>query len=156
MMKLFNFAIASIVDANTGNGVSRRFVEQFGSKNSSYVQLGREIRAKSILGLVGKIKSALIQYIADSKAKAQERRSVEEISQLSASMLEDVGLTQNDADDLRLGLISLDSLSARRDQNRNQREVHLSRLSQSPKQVNISGSGHESTNQENYELKKCA
>lgn len=156
MMKLYNFAIASIVDANTGNGVSRRFVEQFGSKNSNYEQFGREIRAKSILGLVGKIKSALIQYIADSKAKARERRSVEEVSQMSASMLKDVGLTQNDADDLRLGLISLDSLSARRDQNRKQREARLRRLSQSPKQVNISSSGHESANQENYELKKCA
>jgi hypothetical protein len=141
MMKLFNFAIASIVDANTGNSVNRRFVEQFGSKNSSYEQFGREIRAKSILGLGGKIKSALIQYIAGSKAKAQERRGVEEVSQMSANMLKDVGLTQHDADDLRLGLISLDTLNARRDQNRNQREARLSRLSQSSK---------------NYELKKCA
>jgi len=155
-MKLINFAISSIVDANTGNGVSRRFAEQFGSKNSNYEQFGREIRAKSILDLVGNIKSAFIQYIADSKAKAQEQRSVEEISQMSASMLKDVGLTQNDVGDLCRGLISLDSLSARRDQNRNQREAHLSRLSQPPKQVNISGSGHESANQENYELKKCA
>ena len=155
-MKLFNFAIASIVDANTGTGVNQRFIEQFGSKNSSYEQFGREIRAKSILGLVGKIKSALIQYIANSKAKAQERRGVEEVSQMSASMLKDVGLTQNDADDLHLGLISLDSLNARRDQNRKQREARLSRLSQSSKQVYVSGSDHESVNQENYELKKCA
>ena len=118
MMKLFNFAIASIVDANTGNGINRGFIEQFGSKNSDYEQLGREIRAKSILGLVGKIKNAFIQYIEDSKAIARERRAVEEVSQMSASMLKDVGLTQNDADDLRLGLISLDSLNARRDQNR--------------------------------------
>jgi hypothetical protein len=65
-------------------------------------------------------------------------------------------LTQNDADELRLGLISLDSLNARRNQNRKQREVRLSRLSQSCKQVNISGSDHETANQENYELKKCA
>jgi uncharacterized protein YjiS (DUF1127 family) len=156
IMKLFNLAIASIVDANTGTGVNQRFIEQFGSKNSSYEQFGREIRAKSILGLVGKIKSALIQYIADSKAKDQERRSVEEVSQMSASMLKDVGLTQNDADDLHLGLISLDTLNARRDQNRNQREARLSRLSRSSKQVNVSGSDHESANQENYEMKKCA
>jgi len=156
MMKLFNFAIASIVDANTGTGVNQRFVEQFGSKNSSYEQLGREIRAKSILGLVGKIKSAFIQYIADSKAIARERRAVEEVSQMSASMLEDVGLTQNDADDLRLGLISVDSLNVRRDKNRSEREASLSRLNQSSKQVNISGSDHETANQENYELKKCA
>jgi uncharacterized protein YjiS (DUF1127 family) len=155
-MKLFNFAIASIVDANTGNGVNRHFVEQFGSKNSSYVQFGREIRAKSILGIVGKIKNAFIQYIEDSKAIARERRGVEEVSRMSATMLEDVGLTQNDADDLRLGLISLDTLNARRDQNRKQREVRLSRLSQSSKQVNVSGIDHESANQENYELKKCA
>jgi uncharacterized protein YjiS (DUF1127 family) len=156
MMKLFNFAIASIVDANTGTGVSRRFVEQFGPKYSSYGQFSREIRAKSILGLVGKIKSALIQYIADSKAIARERRGVEEVSQMSASMLKDVGLTRNDADDLRLGLISLDTLNARRDQNRNQREARLSRRRQSSKQVNISGSDHEIANQENYEMKKCA
>jgi uncharacterized protein YjiS (DUF1127 family) len=156
MMKLFNFAIASIVDANTGTGISRSFVEQFGSKNSSYEKFGREIRAKSILGLAGKIKNAFIQYIEDSKAIARERRGVEEVSQMSASMLEDVGLTQNDADDLRLGLISVDSLNVRRDKNRSEREASQSRLNQSSKQVNISGSDHESANQENYELKKCA
>ena len=155
-MKLFSFAIASIVDANTGNGINRHFVEKLGSKNSSYVQFDHEIRAKSILDIVGKIKNALIQYIADSKAKARERRDVEEVSQMSATMLKDVGLTQNDADDLRLGLISLDNLNARSDQNRRERDARWSRPGQSSKQVSVSVIDLESANQETHELKKCA
>ncbi len=155
-MKLFSFAIASIVHANTGNGVNRHFVENFGSKNSSYVQFGREIRAKFVLDIVGKIKNALIQYIRDSKAKARERRGVEEVSQMSATMLKDVGLTQNDADDLRLGLISLDNLNARSDQNRRQREARWNRPGQLSKQLSVSVIELESANQETHELKKCA
>jgi len=155
-MKLFNFAIASIVDANTGNGVNRQFVDQFGSKHSNYETFGRELRAITILGVVEKIKSAFVQYIEDSKARARQRRGVEEVSQMSAGMLKDLGLTQNDANDLRLGLISLDSLNARRDQNRRDREVRLSQLNQSFKRVGASVIDLENANQETHEMKKCA
>ena len=58
-MKLFNFAIASIVDANTGNGISRQFIDQSGSNDSGHLQYGRVIRAKSVLGVLAKIKSTI-------------------------------------------------------------------------------------------------
>ena len=80
-MKLLNFAVASIVDANTGSGVNRHLVEQFESKDSNYEKFGREIRAKSTLGVVAKIKGAFKQFIADSKARSRETDDIESTNQ---------------------------------------------------------------------------
>ena len=124
-MKLLNLAIASIVDANTGNGINQQFVNQFGSNKTDYAQHGREIRANSMLALIGKIKASVTQYIENSKATAQARRSSKEVLQMSEHMMKDVGLTYNDVNDLRLGLISLNTLNQRRDQNRNEQEAGL-------------------------------
>ena len=153
-MKLLNFAIASIVDANTGNGINRQFVNQFGSNKTDYVRHGREIRANSVLALFGKIKTSIKQYIEDSKAAAQARENTREILQMNEHLMKDIGLNYNDGVDLRLGLISLDSLNARRDQNRNQQDAGLARLSQ--QQVSVGKYDLESSNEEAYELAKCA
>ncbi len=153
-MKLLNFAIASIVDANTGNGINRQFVSQFGSNKTDYVQHGLDIRAKSILALIGKIKASVTQYIENSKATAQARRSSKEVLQMSEHMMKDVGLTYNDLNDLRLGLISLNTLNQRRDQNRNEQDAGLGRLSL--QQVSVGKNDLESSNEEAYELAKCA
>ena len=153
-MKLLNFAIASIVDANTGNSINRQFVSQFGSNKIDYAQHGRDIRANSILALIGKIKASVTQYIENSKATAQAHRSSEEVLQMSEHMMKDVGLTYNDVTDLRLGLISLNTLNQRRDQNRNEQDAGLGRLSL--QQLSVGKNDHESANQEVFEMKKCA
>ena len=153
-MKLLNLAIASIVDANTGNGINQQFVNQFGSTNPAYAQRGREIRANSMLALIGKIKASATQYIENSKATAQARRNTKEVLQMSEHMMKDVGLTYNDVTDLRLGLISLHTLNERRDQNRSEQEAGLGRLSQ--QQVSVGKNDLESSNEEAYELAKCA
>ncbi len=153
-MKLLNFAIASIVDANTGNGINRQFVSQFGSNKTDFAQHGRDIRANSILALIGKIKASVTQYIENSKATAQARRSSKEVLQMSEHMMKDVGLTYNDLNDLRLGLISLNTLNQRRDQNRNEQDAGLGRLSL--QQVSVGKNDLESSNEEAYELAKCA
>lgn len=80
-MKLLSFAVASIVDANTGSGVNQHLVEQFGSKDSNYEKFGREIRAKSALGFVAKIKEAFKQYIEDSEARSRETDDIESANQ---------------------------------------------------------------------------
>ncbi len=153
-MKLLNLAIASIVDANTGNGINQQFVNQFGSGTTDYAQHGREIRANSVLALIAKIKASIKQYIEDSKASARARENTREILHLNDHMLKDIGLTYNDVVDLRMGLISTDELGQRRGQNRNDQDASLDRLSQ--QLVSVSETNLESANQENYELKKCA
>ena len=154
-MKLFNFAIASIVDANTGSGISRQFVEQLGSKESAYEQAGREIRAKSVLDLLSKIKSAFNQYVSDSRAAARARRNTEAESQLSDHTLKDIGLTFVDIQDLKSGQVTLEALNARRDQYRDQ-AASKNRLRQLSTRVSTQVLDFDSANQDQYETAKCA
>ncbi len=154
-MKLFNFAIASIVDANTGSGISRQFDEQLGSKQSAYEQAGREIRARSVLDVLTKIKSVFNQYISDSRAAARSRRNNEAVSQLSEHILKDIGLTFVDMQDLKSGQTTLQGLNTRRDQYRDQ-AASSNRLVQSTKRVSSQVVDIDSANQAQYEVAKCA
>ena len=154
-MKLLNFAIASIVDANTGSGINRQYDDQLGSKQSAYEQAGREIRAKSVLDLLSKIKSVFNQYISDSRAAARARRNTEAVSQLSDHTLKDIGLTFVDIQDLKSGQITLTALNARRDRYRDQ-AASKKRLSQISTRVSTRVLDIDSANQDQYETAKCA
>ncbi len=154
-MKLINLGIASIVDANTGNGISRQFIGQFGSKDSDYEKSAREIRAKSILGVLAKIKRAFKQYLDESRAVARARRNTAAISQLGEHILKDIGLTSVDIQDLKSGQITLEALNARRGQYRNQ-AASIKRLDHSSKQVGTRVLDLDSANQAQYEIAKCA
>jgi len=154
-MKLFNFAIASIVDANTGNGISRQFIDQTGSTDSDHLQYGREIRAKSVLAVLAKIKIAVKQYVDDSREAAKARRNNEAISQLSEHMLKDIGLTFVDIQDLKSGQTTLKGLNTRRNQYRDQ-AARSNRLVQSTKRVSSQVVDIDSANQAHYEVAKCA
>ena len=153
-MKLFNLAVASIVDANTGNGVNRRFIEEFASASSDYEIRGREIRAKSILSVIGKIKASFKRYIGDLKARAQEQRDIKAILGLSDHHLQDIGLTHVDRHDLRWGQTTLEGLNARRELNRIQEMGQL--LSQSSSSVGGKVRSIKSANQVKYESRKYA
>lgn len=154
-MNLLNFAVASIVDANTGSGINRQFVEHLGSKESAYEKAGREIRAKSVLDLLSKIKSAFNQYIKDSRAAARARRDTEAVSQLSDHTLKDIGLTFVDIQDLKSGQITLEALNARRDQYRDQADSK-NRLPQISTRISTRVLDIDSANQAQYETAKCA
>jgi len=154
-MKLINFGIASIVDANTGNGISRQFTGQFGSKDSDYEKSAHEIRAKSVLGVLTKIKSAFKQYLDDSRAVARARRNTAEVSQLSEHILKDIGLTFVDIQDLKSGQITLEALNARRGQYRDQ-AASIKRLDYSSKRAGTRVLDLDSANQAQYEIAKCA
>ncbi len=154
-MKLINLGIASIVDANTGNGISRQFIGQFGSKDSDYEKSTREIRAKSVLGVWANIKSAFMQYLDESRAVARARRNTAEVSQLGEHILKDIGLTFVDIQDLKSGQITLEALSARRDQYRDH-PANIKRLDHASKQVGTRVPDLDSANQAQYEIAKCA
>jgi len=156
-MKLINLGIASIVDANTGNGISRQFIGQFGSIDSDYENSAREIRAKSILGVLAKIKSAFKQYLDDSSAVARARRNTAEVSQRSEHILKDIGLTFVDIQDLKSGQITLEALNARRGQYRDQDQAaSIKRLDYSSKRAGTRVLDLDSANQAQYEIAKCA
>jgi uncharacterized protein YjiS (DUF1127 family) len=153
-MKFLNLAIASIIDANTGNGINQQFVNQYGLNHSDYAQHGRTIRASFLLALIARIRAAAKQYFENSKAAALARRNTREVLQMNEHLLNDIGLMHNDIVDLRLGLISLDTLSSRRNQLRSEQDSRLNRLSQN--RAYAGAADFVSANQETYELKKCA
>ena len=150
-MKLLNLAVASIVDANTGNGINRQYLDQFGSNHSAHEMHGREIRSRSFLDLAAKIKTTLQKYIEDSKAEARRRQAIKDLSQMKDHLLKDIGLSRDDLYDIAHGSTSLEALNARRNRNA---DTH--RLNPASGKVSSSVRGIESANQAQYESKKCA
>ena len=150
-MKLLNLAISSIVDANTGNGLNRHFVDQYGSGHSSLHTQAHKIRSRSVLDLIVKIKVGIQAYVEDSKTRAIDRQATKEVLALSDSMLEDIGLTRDNLIELRNGSISLEMLDVRRDQKANERKLLLASNGVDSHIQEI-----ESANQASYEIKKCA
>ncbi len=150
-MKFLNLAVASIVDANTGNGISRQYIDQFGSNHSAHERHGREIRSRSFLDLVAKIMASVQKYIEDSKAEARRRQAIKDLSQMDNRFLKDIGLSQDDLYDIELGLTDLEALNARRN-----RGADSLRLNQTSGKISSSVRNIESANQAQYETKKCA
>ena len=110
-MKHFQFAIASIVDANTGFGLSR------GSGNIDYRDAeirSRAIRSKSVRAFFGAIRAAVRDTLAAYREKARQRRAIEELSHLNDHYLDDIGLTRGDITAVKLGQTSLEVLDADR------------------------------------------
>lgn len=108
-MKGLHFAIASIVDANTGNGLAQ-------AKGSSDYRAaavrGRTIRAKSIAALFNSIKARVVKVIAGFRAVAKQRRDLNSLMNLNDHLLDDIGLTRGDLHAVRLDSTTLDELNA--------------------------------------------
>lgn len=139
-MKLFAFAIASIVDANTGFGLDH------GGGKLDYgaaERHAREIRGKSVIAVIAAIRDGISAAAARVEARAEERREVNRLLALNDHLLRDIGLSREDLLAVRYGATSLTRLDAERGTSRQtvKRE--------SPVAV-------EAANQEIYALAKCA
>jgi uncharacterized protein YjiS (DUF1127 family) len=150
-MKLLNLAVASIVDANTGNGLNRDFNNAFGSGHSAHEQHAHEIRSRSFLDVVVKIKTSVQKYIEDSKAEASRRQAIKELSQMEDHFLKDIGLSRDDLYAIDHGSTNLETLNARRHRN-----AGAHKLTQPSAKVSTRVRSIESANQALYETKKCA
>lgn len=115
-MKLIQFAVASIVDANTG-GTYARHVSSIDTRAAE--QHARAIRARSLIALghaiVDSIKSALERL----RERAESRRALNELLNLSDRNLADIGLFRGDLIAVKLGATTLEALSAEREARRN-------------------------------------
>jgi len=110
-MKLFEFAIASIVDANTGHGLEGK---NLSVDYASEIHRGREIRSKSVLALFASIKHRIGQVISNYHVRAHNRRSINVISNLSDRLLKDIGIERYEIAQVRAGLTTLKELYASR------------------------------------------
>ena len=99
-MNYLQFAIASIVDANTGNGLVHG-----GSKidYAAAASHGHEIRSKSIVALLGQVKLRLSSAIAAIRERQAQKRNVHRLAGLNDHILEDIGLSRGDVIALQLG-----------------------------------------------------
>ena len=150
-MKHFNLAVASIVDAYTGNGLNRQFIDQYGSNYSAHKKHSHEIRSRSLMDLAVKIKSAVKIHIDDSKTEARKRQATKQLIQLNDRLLKDIGLTREDLYEIGQGSTSLGALNARRNF-----KAGTVEQSQVTGQVSSRVRSIESANQAQYETKKCA
>jgi uncharacterized protein YjiS (DUF1127 family) len=110
-MKLFEFTIAPIVDANTGYGLEGK---NLGVDYSAAIHAGREIRAKSVLPWFASIKHRIGQVISNYHVRANNRRAINEISNLSDRLLKDIGIERYELASVRAGLTTLEELDASR------------------------------------------
>jgi len=110
-MKLFEFTIAPIVDANTGYGLEGK---NLSVDYSAAIHAGREIRAKSVLPWFASIKHRIGQVISNYHVRANNRRAINEISNLSDRLLKDIGIERYELASVRAGLTTLEELDASR------------------------------------------
>ncbi len=110
-MKLFEFAIASIVDANTGHGLEGK---NLSVDYASEFHRGREIRSKSVLALFASIKHRIGQVISNYRVRAYNRRAINAYSNLSDRFLKDIGIERYELASVRAGLTTFEELDARR------------------------------------------
>ncbi len=110
-MKLLEFAIASIVDANTGHGLEG---QNLSVNYASEIHRGREIRSKSVLALFASIKQRIGQVISNYHVRAYNRRAIDAYSNLSDRLLKDIGIERYEIAQVRAGLTTLEELDASR------------------------------------------
>ena len=148
-MKHLPFAIASIVDANTGFGLSHG-----GGKidHCAAEQHARAVRAKSIIGLFAAIKQRISIAVEAHKERAQARRDLLKTLNLSDHMLKDIGLTRGDLASVQYGVVTLQQLDAERMASRQVTDQHVI-TSIRVEKVN---QAQEAVNQEFYAEEKCA
>lgn len=148
-MSSFQFAIASIVDANTGNGLLH------GSASRDYASAerhGRKIRSKSIAALFATVKSSLVAGIDSYRTAIKQRRDLRILMSLNDHLLEDIGIHRGDLHSVELGISSLDELSPR----------NLSSNGESPAKLNETkptkavNQELDAINEQFFEQRKCA
>lgn len=148
-MSILQLSIASIVDANTGNGLVH------GSASRDYAadeRHGLKIRAKSIANLFAAIKSSLAAAIERYRIATRQRRDLRSLMSLNDHLLEDIGIHRGDLHAAELGISSLDELSISKlltdgDSSTKLKEIKASRP------VN---QGIDAINEQFFEQKKCA
>jgi len=112
-MKSLQFAIASIVDANTNyqhGATSNLLIRNY---QASMLE-GRKIRAKSLIAIFDSFRQRLAAAVARYRQHAEYRQQVNQVLNLSDRMLSDIGLERGDLASLRAGLVTLEQLGRKR------------------------------------------
>ena len=148
-MKLLQFAVASVVDSNTGYG----HIHNGGSIGyATAAQHARTIRAKSIVAVYRLIKDRLGNSISSYRASVKKRRQITALAQLDDRLLRDIGLSRADVFALQAGQVTLEQLDAER------HHEHLNELTDLSTTVRINQHSLQldAVNEAVFAGKKCA
>ncbi len=145
-MKLFEFAIASIVDAHGLEGKNLR--EDYTAASPT----AHEIRATTIIAWYASIKHRRGQVISNYHVRANNRRAINEISNLSDRLLKDIGIERYELASVRAGLTTLEELIA----SRRSGQVDNVQALQSPVRVDKEVRKLGAVNQDSYAQARCA
>jgi uncharacterized protein YjiS (DUF1127 family) len=148
-MKLLNYAIASIVDVNTGNGLP---LATGHCEKSTVAQGPQRTRASKLANYLQRVRAGIsVARIVLRKRRAL-KRSLQPLSQLSDHLLEDIGLSRAEVLAAESGQIDLAELEARRMENRGNKRINL-------RQITSTGENRETRNAFNeaiFARAKCA
>ncbi|MCP4332050.1 MAG: DUF1127 domain-containing protein [Gammaproteobacteria bacterium] len=113
-MNYLQFAIASIVDTNTGHGLvhSDNKIDY-----AAAASRGHEIRSKSIVALLGQVKLRLSNAIAAICDRQRQKQNLRRLAGLNDHILEDIGISRGDVIAAQMGQIDLHQLQAQRAKN---------------------------------------
>ena len=147
-MSILQFAVASLVDANTGNGL----VHHEGRINyAAAEQRGRVIRANSVKSLFAAIKTQAGTLLANYRERTRQRRELNALLQLNDYHLRDIGLTRGDLFAVEMGQVTLAQLDAHRN------KQFIAKTSPAKvDQINLQTENLTVANESFYDEAKCA
>lgn len=148
-MNLFQFAVASIVDANTGYGLVQ------GTGKTDYAaaeRRGLEIRSKSIAALIAIFRQRIGDAISAYREAARQHRELARLTRLSDHLLADIGISRSDVIAAQLGQVELTQLQSQR---RDSRQRQILKLA-AARRVSRQPVDSDAVNEASYAGAKCA
>ena len=114
-MNMFQFAVASIVDVNTGNGLLHG-----GSQARTGESLAgtRYPAGKGFTDRFHAVGRRIVAWLESYRQKASLRRDIQALLHMSDRQLDDIGLHRADLEAVAAGFMTLAELEAEREQRR--------------------------------------
>lgn len=151
-MKILQFAIASIVDANTGHGLDSKPASEQIRDYRQTMQKGIEIRAKPLIAIFASIKKVLAASLTNYRVRVKQRADLEALLSLDEHMLRDIGINRGDLPLLKSGVMTLQQLATKRQVHRQAEfEVYYEGTRMDDKLLNLSAA-----NQQRFSRDCCA
>ena len=109
-MKNIQFAIESIVDANSRYAFPHKNAKNAKIDYRAAEQHSRLIRSQSVASWFGSIKPALADAFSRFKARMEEKKNLQKLFDLDDHHLQDIGLTRNQLFEVKDGAMTLRQL----------------------------------------------
>ena len=139
-MKAIQFAIASIVDSNTGFGLP------IGSSQIDYAAAeadSRRIRSRKFVNYLQRIRSGITAARYVLRKRRELKRGLRQLSNLNDRLLDDVGFTRGDIIAAQSGLLDQAQLERLRIGNRDKKRIPQSRVFTADRHSNLRDAANE-------------